>query len=330
MKLRNKLFTTIGTLGAVVAPVAAVVACGDDETPIVQAAGEFDVTDNTFDVVMELGHAPLYYHVTDDQFNHLIKGTPNEEYTAKVATGGYNIGYDILLANRIAQKLSLNVKHPVSTLIHPAEWKNAIPTLLNNHYDSLIASMSVTEARAKLVKFSAPYLESTNGFLYRFGDVNGFSKFDKDTGVNQIIESTKPITLGALTGTIQETLLNDLAKVNKNITVVSKDLQEDLMKDFTGGKIDAVLMDNITKTAELNVMNKQTTNYIFHDGTNGVMDQRIQVLGQKDRTAAAFNPLIPKNTFDLVNKSIIDTKNKTNLAGLVDKINTFAIANNLK
>lgn len=293
MKLRNKLFTIVGTLGAVATPVAAVVSCGSSSNSSSSSSVNMDLSDNTFDVAMEASHAPLYYHISDDQYTKLIEKNTDvdlaqklKDLSAKVSTGGYNIGYDIFVQNEIAKKLSASEGHPITTLIHPTPWKTIIPFLenKNNHIDSIIASMSVLEDRKKHVKFSNPYLNSKNGLIYRKNRISTsagqvYPFYASAAEVFTSITNPNPV-IGTFAGTIQEVILGQIRPLNFSVKLSAT--LDALIQDLRTNRAKAILIDETSKDYALGLLG---SDYAF----GGENDPRFQTKTQE--TYAAAMPL---------------------------------------
>ncbi|WP_419656229.1 extracellular solute-binding protein, family 3 [Desulfosarcina variabilis str. Montpellier] len=68
---------------------------------------------------------------------------------------GRRVGVDIDIANRLAEKLGVKAE-----FIVPESFSDLIPMLRANQIDIIIAVMSITFDRAKVVDFSVPYFET--------------------------------------------------------------------------------------------------------------------------------------------------------------------------
>lgn len=70
-------------------------------------------------------------------------------------------GFDMDLIRAIGQELGMTVQ------ISNINWDGLIPGLLSNHFDVLIAGITITEERAQSVNFSTPYFESVLTIMVR-------------------------------------------------------------------------------------------------------------------------------------------------------------------
>lgn len=322
MKLRNKLFTTIGTLGAVVAPVASVVACGDSKDEGYKATGAFDLNDNTYDVVMEPSFEPVFFHINQQQYDKVVKGHAElESYTAPVATGGYNIGADVYLANKISEKLSRIEGRKITTLIHSSDWNNIIPALINNHYDSIIDTMSITPERKKQVSFSRPYFHSRNQFL--FGQASSTLATQKFASVNDILSSATPVRIGVVSGVVQEDIAKAFAASHQNIKLVFKPSYTELLEDIKLNNVDVIFGDALSVKPFLNTLNRQTPSYAV--GGETITDIQSNPV---DEIAIAMNSAVPKKYLDAINDVIVsnDFKDESIISRIGDKISTAIVS----
>lgn len=101
-------------------------------------------------------------------------------------TSGVLQGYDVDVAKGLAEILDVEIEYVCQA------WDGMIPALLANKFDLIIASMSITESRAKKIDFSTPYRVSVGRIL---GSKNKEMKlFDKDGNV--IPENFKGLRVG--------------------------------------------------------------------------------------------------------------------------------------
>ncbi len=82
------------------------------------------------------------------------------------------IGFDIDIAKAIADKLGVELE------VKDIKFDALIPALKNGEIDMIIAGMTITEERAKVVDFSEPYFEADQAVLVKAGNVNIKSESD--------------------------------------------------------------------------------------------------------------------------------------------------------
>jgi octopine/nopaline transport system substrate-binding protein len=101
----------------------------------------------------------------------VIGGAAAEGKTVKIATegayapwnltgaGGKLEGFEIDLANDLCARMKVKCE------IVAQDWDGIIPALNAKKYDAIMAGMSNTDERKKVIEFSTSYANSPNGFL---------------------------------------------------------------------------------------------------------------------------------------------------------------------
>lgn len=112
------------------------------------------------------------------------------------------------------------------------DWDDLIPDLNNNEYDVIVASMSITSEREKLVAFTLPYYSNMLTFLGK-----------KNSGAEISPEGLAGKTVGTLRSTVSSTYLEENYADIVNIQLY--DTQDDALNDLTAQKLDLVLGDNL-------------------------------------------------------------------------------------
>ncbi len=97
----------------------------------------------TLRVGMECNYAPFNWTQTSES-----------EYTQPLSGGGYADGYDVRIAQKIADYMGYDVE------IVKTEWDGLIMSLMSGKIDCIIAGMSPTEERLMTIDFTDPYYES--------------------------------------------------------------------------------------------------------------------------------------------------------------------------
>ena len=97
----------------------------------------------TLRVGMECNYAPF-------NWTQVAEG----ENGVALAGGGYADGYDVRIAQKVAEYLGYDLE------IVKTEWDGLIPSLTTGAIDCIIAGMSPTEERLMTIDFSDPYYES--------------------------------------------------------------------------------------------------------------------------------------------------------------------------
>ncbi len=119
------------------------VGCGDSST----ADDDEETEERTTLVVgMEVNYAPFNYEVTE------------ETETSVAIDGGYADGYDVMIAQDIADQLGLEL------VIKKYSWDGLLPALDAGDIDCVIAGMTATDEREEGADFTTPYYDS-NGMI---------------------------------------------------------------------------------------------------------------------------------------------------------------------
>ena len=97
----------------------------------------------TLRVGMECNYAPFNWTQASETEN-----------TEPISGGGYTDGYDVRIAQRIADYLGYDLE------IVKTEWDGLIMSVMSGKIDCIIAGMSPTEERLMTIDFTDPYYES--------------------------------------------------------------------------------------------------------------------------------------------------------------------------
>ena len=140
-------------------------------------------------------------------------------------TSGQPDGYDADVAKLLAEDLGVNVN------LVPVTGPNRIPYLLSGQVDVLVASLGITEERAKQIAFSDKYYDTPTGVIAL-----------KETEIQPSAEGIEGAYLGVSVGTIHETYarahFSEAAADIRSYPTVDEELQ-----DLAAGRIDAVVGD---------------------------------------------------------------------------------------
>ena len=188
-----------------------------------------------------------------------IGGASAQQKTVKIATegayapwnmtgaGGKLEGFEIDLANDLCGRIKVTCE------IVAQDWDGIIPALQAKKYDAIMAGMSVTEERKKVIEFSSAYANSPNGFLVAKssplakmpGTGQAFNLGTQQAAAEKAINEVKPLLKGKTVGVQGSTIhsnfadkyLKGTADVREYKTTEAHDL------DLAAGRIDAVLAD---------------------------------------------------------------------------------------
>lgn len=135
---------------------------------------------------------------------------------------GELVGFDVDIANALCAEMQRTCE------IVAQDWDGIIPGLVNNKYDAIVASMSITEDRLKSIDFTDPYYSNYIALVAKNG--SGFSMEDV---------STKPI--GAQRSTVASEWAEDKAGSRGDVKLY--DTQTAAYSDLESGRIDALVSD---------------------------------------------------------------------------------------
>ncbi len=140
--------------------------------------------------------------------------------------GGKLAGFDIDIGWALCEKMNADCEFVQQ------DWDALIPGLLDEKYDVILASMSITEEREKTVSFTIPYYSNMLTFIGR-----------RNSGIKISDETLKGKAVGAQRSTISAGYLEERYSGIVNIQLF--DIQEEAYKDLATGKLDLVLVDNL-------------------------------------------------------------------------------------
>jgi lysine-arginine-ornithine-binding protein len=139
---------------------------------------------------------------------------------------GKVVGFDIDIANALCAAANFECEFVIQ------DWDGMIPALQAKKFDAIIAQMSITEERQKVVDFTDKYSNTPNKFVAAKGA--GITDFTPDGLAGKII--------GAQRATIAENYLRDnLTKSDIRVYAT----QDEANADLTAGRLDLVFADAV-------------------------------------------------------------------------------------
>jgi arginine/ornithine transport system substrate-binding protein len=144
---------------------------------------------------------------------------------SSVGADGKIVGFDIDIANALCAEIKAQC-----TLVQ-LDFDGMIPALQSKKIDLIVASMSITPERSKVIDFSDSYYNSTARLIARSG-----------LKIDGTPESLKGKKIGVQRGTIHDRFATDKLKT---AAVSRYAKQDDVFLDLTAGRVDATLVDNI-------------------------------------------------------------------------------------
>jgi octopine/nopaline transport system substrate-binding protein len=160
------------------------------------------------------------------------------------ASGKLN-GFEIELAKELCKRMGVEYD------MVPQAWDGIIPALQAGKYDAIMAAMSITEKRKKVVSFSRYYAATPTTFIVLKDSPHAKFKTDPerltlgevDANEQRALDATadefKGKTIGVQAATIQERFLQQYMK--GKVKTRTYDTQENLELDLQAERIDAAL-----------------------------------------------------------------------------------------
>ncbi|MDO4895071.1 transporter substrate-binding domain-containing protein [Moraxella sp.] len=187
--------TKILKIASTVLAITALTACGNDKTENTAANTEEKVVR----IATESSFKPFSY--LDNQ--------------------GNLAGFEIDLANALCEEMKTKCE------ISSQDWDGLIPGLNADKFDAVMAGMSITEERLKVVDFSEPYFDNTLVLVGKKGDTSTIADVD-----------------GKAVATQQATISADyLQKNHPKALIKVYDKQDNAYLDLTAGRVQFMLSD---------------------------------------------------------------------------------------
>ncbi len=133
-------------------------------------------------------------------------------------------GFDIDIARALCQEMAVKCK------LITQDWDGMIPALLARKFDAIIASMSITEERKKVVSFTNKYYSSPARFIKKS---------------NRDIKILNAKMKGLKVGVQQETVMSKFLEDNWGgiVTIRRYNSQEDANNDLLTGRLDLAFVE---------------------------------------------------------------------------------------
>ena len=160
-------------------------------------------------------------------------------------SAGNLIGFELDLAKDLCARMKADC-----TVVEQA-WDGIIPALQAGKYDAIMAGMSITDKRKKIISFSRAYASTPAKFVVlKSSPAAGFKTMEADINlmevskgekmsIGELVATFKGKTIGVQVGTTHLNFLNEY--LGKDVTVKTYDTQENLDLDLQAGRVDAAL-----------------------------------------------------------------------------------------
>ena len=172
-------------------------------------------------------------------------------------------GFDVDIGEALCKKMEADCE------LVQQDWDDLIPGLLDEKYDVIVASMSITEEREKKVSFTTPYYSNMLTFIGK-----------KDSGIEISDEGLESKSVGTLRSTVSADYLQEHYSSIVNIRLY--DTQDLALADLAAGKLDLVLGDNLPSYSWLQTVAGENHEFVgeFID-----INDRISIAVRKDDDA---------------------------------------------
>ncbi|WP_221800758.1 ABC transporter substrate-binding protein [Oceanobacter mangrovi] len=137
---------------------------------------------------------------------------------------GQLVGFDVDIAKALCAEMKADCE------IVAQDWDGIIPGLRARKYDAIIASMSITEERLRVVDFSEKYYANVLAFVGPKGKALDTTK-----------DALKGKTIGAQRATIAGQYLED--NFGNVVNVKLYDTQDNAYLDLASGRLDGIMSD---------------------------------------------------------------------------------------
>ncbi len=134
-------------------------------------------------------------------------------------------GFDIDFAYEVCKRLDREC------VLIEQEWDGMIPALLAKKFDTIIASMSITEERKKKIDFTVKYYNTPPGVVTK-----------KDPGFKRTSAGLKGKRLGVQRATTHQCTTE---KMFPDAELVLYATQEEVFQDLASGRLDAQISDSL-------------------------------------------------------------------------------------
>jgi octopine/nopaline transport system substrate-binding protein len=161
-------------------------------------------------------------------------------------SSGKLIGFEVDLARDLCKRMNAECE------VVAQDWDGIIPALQQGKYDAIMAGMSATDERRKVIDFAGPYATEPSVFAAMKGnallsikvspekiDMKDVTAEEKKA-IEEVAAQLKGKTIGAQVSTIQQRFLEQLMT---GVTVRTYDKVDNIGLDLVAGRIDGMFAD---------------------------------------------------------------------------------------
>lgn len=190
------------------------------------------------------------------------------------------IGVEKEMATAIAAKLSEKLGKEIKLDFQSMEFSAVLSSLSTGKIDLICSCLTVTDERKKVMDFSDPYLQTQDVCLI----------LAKNKDQYQSLSDFKDKKLAANTGSSQEVRANSISS-----TVTSTPTVSDAILQLQAGKVDAIVVDNIT-AERYSVGSDDLYSFELSDDEVTPVDKAVGFQQGNDDLKAIVNEVVKEET----------------------------------
>lgn len=171
------------------------------------------------------------------------------------------VGFDIDIAKKIAEELGVELE------IVNLPFDSLIPAIMSDKIDLIIAGMTITKERAKVIDFSIPYFNANQSIVVRKGE--SFSP----KSLNELVGKRVAVQLG----TTGDLVVSDI----KRIKITRFQKFTDAFLELQNKRVDAVVLDEAVARAYVKKFPKFEVSTVIDTGEKygiGVKKENTELL----------------------------------------------------
>lgn len=214
----------------------------------------------------------------------------------RIATEGAYAPFNMIDANGELKGFDVDIAHALCAEMKAdcelvaQDWDGIIPGLLTRKYDAIIASMSITEERLRVVDFTERYYSNVLAFAAA-----------KDSDFKTDMDSLKGKVIGAQRATIAGLYLED--NLADTVEVKLYDTQDNAYLDLAAGRLDGLLSD---KFPAYDWMQSEEGQGFEFKGADIDIDDEIAIAVRKndplkEKFSAAIKAIVDNGTYEKIN-----------------------------
>ncbi|WP_020679424.1 ABC transporter substrate-binding protein [Marinobacterium rhizophilum] len=193
-------------------------------------------------------------------------------------------GFDVDIAHALCAEMKADCE------LVAQDWDGIIPGLLTRKYDAIIASMSITDERLRVVDFTDRYYSNVLAFAAA-----------KDSDFKTDMDSLKGKVIGAQRATIAGLYLED--NLADTVEVKLYDTQDNAYLDLAAGRLDGLLSD---KFPAYDWMQSEEGQGFEFKGADIDIDDKIAIAVRKndplkEKFNAAIKAIVDNGTYEKIN-----------------------------